>query len=291
MLSLTGHGRAQTKAAFGLVTLEISAVNHRFFEIRTHVPAALPRAFKHAIETHVKTKLQRGHVEVYVRVDWDASATFSIDHDLAKRAWDEFTKLRNALRSKSELSISDLGRVPGVFRTLDISHDADNETVFITLADHACDALLEMRAREGRTLEQDFSSRIDKLKAGLTVLTKGHQALQATRKQELLARIEELRKNDQLPGQDTIDHVLSALLTHGDVAEELTRLASHFDQLETAVHSQEPASGRRIEFLLQELHREINTFGNKATDPALSEQVISFKLELERMREQSANVW
>jgi uncharacterized protein (TIGR00255 family) len=288
--SMTGFGAARARVDDEELAVELKSLNHKFCEVKARLPRELAN-LEAAVVKHVKDRLSRGSVEVFVkRSAVAASVTVpTVDVPLARAYVKAFGELASATGLSSEVSLRELLQQPGVLRLEERGVDVERagKALFEAL-DQALAAIVEMRRREGVAMEADLGTRlklIQKLAAEVAATAPLAVAEYRTRLQD---RISELVRAVNVDPQRLAQEV-ALYAERTDIAEEMTRLTSHLAQFGELVHSKEPA-GRKMDFLVQEMHREVNTTGSKSQHPEISSRVVAMKAELERMREQVQNV-
>ena len=289
--SMTGFGAGRAQAGTESVTAELRSVNGKFCEVRTHLPRDLA-GLEQVVTRLIKPRVARGVVDVTVRREAPGSvrgATPAIDLPLAAGYAKALRELQAELGLAGELTVHDLIALEGVVTLAERAADVEPLAKALEHAvSAALDALEEMRRREGEALARDLGAR-------LTALEKGAAAIRASApesvegyRDRLAARVAELSRGVPVdPGR--LAQEVAFFADRVDVAEELTRLASHLSQMRALLASDAPA-GRRLEFLVQEVNREVNTLGSKSQHAGIAAQVVELKAELERIREQVANV-
>jgi len=287
--SMTGFGAGRATRGGEEIGAEIRSVNHKFCEVKVRLPRELS-ALEVEIARTVKERLARGGVEVALRRS-AARGTVAprVDAALAAEYARAFEAVRVQLGLSGAVSLAEVLGAEGV--VILEERPADLEAARGAVAEalvEALDQLSTMRAREGEALARDVSARLDTLEAGVArieTLVPGSVEHYRARLQD---RVQELGRGlavDQ--GRLTQEVVLFA--DRVDVAEELTRLRSHVEQTRALMAGSEPA-GRKMEFLVQEMHREVNTIGSKSQSAEIAALVVLLKAEVERMREQVQNV-
>lgn len=288
--SMTGYGRAQQTVDGMDITFEIKSVNHRYFEYSSR----LPRAYgflDDKIKNHINRTVSRGKVDVYLYIETvDApGSTVTINHTLAKAYLEAYRELAQTYGIREDISVSLLSRNPDV---LTVHKTAEDEEAIWnavkTVMDEAVAKFITMREIEGARMREDVLSRramilaaVEKVEARSPETVKEHMAKVEQRMRELLdnAAVDEQR-------------LLTEAAVFADkiaVAEETVRLRSHMDQLEQMLSGDE-AIGRKLDFLVQEINRETNTIGSKATDVTIARLVVDMKAEIEKIREQIQNI-
>ena len=287
---MTGFGAGRGEASGEALTVELRSVNSKFCEVKPRLPRELSSLEPELVKS-VKARLQRGNVDVYVRRE-NASArgaTPRVDLPLAAAYAKALRELKSELGLAGEPSVQDVAGMDGVITLGESALDpAAMKDALASALSSALDSLEEMRRKEGEALGRDLLARLDTIERGAGSIS-GLAPLQVEHYRErLTARVAELAKGFPVePARLAQEVALFADRT--DVAEELTRLASHLAQLRELVRSDAPA-GRKLEFLVQEVNREINTIGSKSQHAGVASLVVELKAELERVREQIQNV-
>lgn len=287
--SMTGFGEGRASTEGGEFTVELRSVNGRYCEVRARIPRDL-QALEQGLVQQIKARLVRGHVDLSVRRAEGASAARPrIDEALAEGLVEELRALQSRLGLSGELRVADLLRVDGLIRIEEARLDPERIGEGLRAAlDEALDRLVEMREREGRSLRADLEARFARLEAlRAQVETLAPRAI-ADRQAALKERIEGLMEGPAADPQRVAQEA-AILAERMDVAEELTRLASHLEQGRRLLDGDEPA-GRRLDFLVQEMNREANTIASKSGWMDSADLVVEMKAEIERIREQVQNV-
>ena len=287
---MTGYGRGEASSGGLKLAVELAAVNRKQAEIAVSLPREL-EPLESRIRDEINQAVSRGRVTCRVLLEAGEAAPGSrINAAAAKAAADDLRKLAQDLDLPVTITLDHLLRVPGVLQSESTSLDADE--VWPTLQKAVKQALKElvaMREREGGHLEQDLRARIDQLQKSVAVVAVQAPEVLARYRQQLRERV--AAAGLPLPPEDD-ERLLKEIVYYSDrsdISEELTRLKSHFAQFDGLVKSAEPV-GRTLDFLSQEMNREINTIGSKANDSIISKEVVTLKTELEKFREQSMNI-
>lgn len=289
--SMTGFGQGECSTSSRRYVCELQSVNHRYLETRARLPKRLS-ALELQISKTLQGRFARGRFDVTVleELTGEQSCTLHVNRPLAYAYRDAIQALQSELGLPGEvtlqllLSRSDLfdleGEKPG---------EADADWPAISTALHgAMNALAEMRRAEGQALEVALLSHLDLVEATVTTIAARAPELVQSYKSRLELRLQRLLDGKPIdPGR--LEQEVAILAERSDIAEETTRVASHLRQFRDLVQQQGP-HGRRMEFLLQEMQREVNTIGAKANDVNTSHDVITLKSILEQLREQVQNV-
>jgi len=289
MFSMTGFGRAEARAGSVAVTVELKSVNNRFRDINLRCPREYA-ALEPKITGLLKARFARGRIEVYVRRLSDSGSTeLQFNKTAAKEALSALRGLAQEMDGVDDtISISFLAGLPGVMIQGEREADSTSEWSLVEMAVvGAIEHLGAMRAAEGDALERDLSENLKQIKALQSQILEFSESISNRLELRLMERLNRLVGDGV--GEARLAQEAAIQADKADVAEELTRLNSHFEQFGIALAQSGPV-GRRLDFLTQEMNREINTIGSKAVDAEVSSLVVDMKSILERMREQVANV-
>ncbi len=291
MKSMTGFGKREVLSQGTMVGVEIRSVNHRFCEIMARLPKTLS-SMELALKEQIKEVCERGRIEVMVTVNGGGTVSkkvVQLDRDLARR----YVQGLQSLQRECKLSGTvDVNVVAGFRDLFSVNEEMaplrDMSTVVTGLTQKALGDLEKMRRKEGSVLQKDLAQRIQAIEGRLrTVQQRIPVALQASGIR-LKARVAKLLEGASV-NMDRVAQEIAMLAERSDVTEELTRLKSHVVQFRTALKAKGPV-GKRLDFLLQEMGREVNTIGSKANDGDISVEVVELKSELEKIREQVQNI-
>lgn len=292
MNSMTGYGWGECAQDGQKVTVELSSVNRKQGEISV----SLPREFE-VLEAQVRDEINRriARGRTTARVSLHAAegkegARVQVNKALAEAYVRELRKLARQLDLSDGLSVELLVRVPGILESNARPSDAEALWPGVKKAlEQALAMLLKMRAREGAHLKKDLCDRISTMRKAVARVRKEAPMVQKRYRDQLLERIKAAGLQELQIDEERISKEVVYFADRSDISEELTRLQSHFQQFDDCVKSAEPV-GRTLDFLAQEMNREINTIGSKANDGAISKDVVLLKTELEKFREQAQNV-
>jgi uncharacterized protein (TIGR00255 family) len=288
MNSMTGYGRATAKLGRQTLTVQVNSVNRRGLDLSMKLPDEW-QAFEAAVGDAVRQVVQRGKVHVAVEVEGKAAAGADWDPDAINAALDQLAKLAKKRGVKFEPTGELLWQIASAQRTGNkLPADAAAAALLVKTLSSALRGLTAMRAREGEALLIDFLGRLGRLQAATEAIAHRAPQISGFYRDLLLQRLRQAGLELDVNDERVLKEV-ALFADRCDISEELTRLRSHFAQFKELVRTAGEI-GRKAEFLLQEIGREIHTIGSKANDLAISQQVIEFKNELERVREQIANV-
>jgi len=289
---MTGHGRGECSQDGFKITVELSSVNRKQSEISINLPREM-ELLEAQIRDIINQQISRGRVTARVALHAGASklsARMHLNVPLAKAYARELTRLSKQLKLPGPVTLEHLARAPGVFQTDEQIVEEENFWPAVEAAlRKALNALLEMRRREGQHLAGDLAARVANMRKSVARIQKHAPGVAKRYREQLLQRIKSAGL--EAPGleDDRLVKEVVYFADRSDISEELTRLQSHFQQYDECRKSREPV-GRMLDFLAQEMNREINTIGAKANDKLISREVVTIKAELEKFREQAQNV-
>lgn len=289
---MTAYGRATLTHQVGRFTAEIQSLNRKHLEIQTSLPKDLQR-YDHEVRKLLAQSIARGQVSLRLNAYYEHSApsTAVPNLPLARQlaaAWKQIAKELNL--PDNSLTLDLLADQPDI---LILSDEAADEKPYreaiLEVVDAALKQLLEMRKREGEALQVDINNHFERLRKGINQIAKLAPNATAKYRQKLRERLEEI-----LPGaienEEKILREVCVFAEKVDIAEEIMRFNSHLDQCLKLIQTDAAHVGKNLEFLLQELGREINTIGSKSSDLEVSRLVVEAKGDIERIREQIQNV-
>jgi uncharacterized protein (TIGR00255 family) len=289
---MTGYGRGECAERGFKITVEISSVNRKQAEIALNLPREL-EILEAQIRDEINQSLSRGRLTVRIalhRADSADSAQAHVNVPVAKAYLKQIKQLAADLGLRDEITLDLLMRAPGVFEPVDeLSEPEDLWPCVLKALRQSLDALLKMRAKEGAHLSSDLSARMKLIRQSVKRIEKQAPLVAERFREQLRERIRSAGLELPAVDDERLIKEIVYFVDRSDITEEITRLKSHFGQFDDCVKSQEPV-GRTLDFLSQEMNREVNTVGSKANDAIISREVVSLKAELERFREQSQNV-
>ncbi len=292
MKSMTGYGRGEKAQAGFKVTVEVGSVNRKQGEIVLSLPRLL-EPLEARLRDEVNRRVARGRLTVRVSLHTapeSLAGRARVNTPLAKAYARELARLAKELGWREPQSLDTLLRIPGVIEVGDETQDA--ETLWPALATaltKALDAMIRMRTREGTSLARDLKTRIGLMRRLAAQVRQQAPAVARRYQQHLLERIKNAGLETPPLDDERLLKEVVLFADRADISEELTRLQSHFQQFDDCLTSGEPV-GRMLDFLAQEMNREVNTIGAKANDGLISRAVVGLKAELEKFREQVQNV-
>lgn len=286
---MTGYGRCQIEEDGREMTVEVKSVNHRFLDISCRLPRHLS-FLDDAVRKGVGAGLARGHVDVfvsYVNHREDAREVV-VDTALAAAYANAFEALAAKLGKENNLSVVDYSRLPDVLRVEEREEDQNVvRALFERALGGAIDSLSRMREDEGTSMRLDILEKLDNIEGIRNQIAERAPLVVTEYRDKLHQRIAQLAQGE-IDEMRLITEV-AIFADRAAIDEELVRLVSHIAQIRAAAQLKEPV-GRKLDFLVQELNREINTIGSKAGDSAIAQLVVQAKGEIEKLREQVQNI-
>lgn len=290
--SMTAYGRASVNTKVGHFIVEIQSVNRKFLEVNVFLPRELGQ-FDIELKKWLLPHLARGQVTVKVNVTFEGAVPFIVRPNLPlarqlKAAWKEIIEeleldvedFRLSLLDQAEglLSYEENFAEEGNYR------EALQQTLEIALKQ-----FLQMKIQEGMVLQADISQRLEKIRQILQIIEQKQPFATKKYREKLVARLDEIVPG-HIENEERILREIALFAEKIDITEELTRFHCHLTHVEELIHSDALSVGKTLEFILQELNREVNTIGNKSSDLEIARAVIDIKSELERIREQIQNI-
>ena len=290
MNSMTGFGKAEIANSTGKYVVEVSSVNNRFLEVSVRMPRYLS-ILESRIRDLISAQVSRGKINVYINVEESdlSPAKYQINKVALMSYYRQLLEIKKELNLDGDIALQDMMLLPDLANPEKESVDEDQ--VWKTLegvVSKALKKLLSMRRNEGTEMKKDMQQRLQILSGHLKKVKALSKNAVANRREKLSRRINELLES---PMRDSlrIEEEIAIFAEKADITEECTRLASHFKQYRANLSLAE-ATGKRLNFILQEMNREANTIASKASDYDISSEVISMKNEIEKMRELVQNV-
>lgn len=289
MLSMTGYGRCQVEADGREMTVEVKSVNHRFLDISFRLPRPLS-FLDDAVRKGIGARLARGHVDVfvnYVNHRQDAREV-RVDTGLALAYRAALSELAGAVGCKDDMTVSEFARLPDVLSVEERAEDQQAvRDLFMKALDGALDMLIAMRAQEGESMKRDMLEKAARIEAIRNQIAERAPLVVTEYRDRLHQRIAQLTEGELDEARLMTEVAIFA--DRAAIDEELVRLLSHIAQIRATVEMKEPV-GRKLDFLVQELNREVNTIGSKASDTTIAQCVVDAKGEIEKLREQVQNI-
>lgn len=287
---MTGYGKGEASTPNGNFLVEIRSVNHRYGEISVRMPRSF-YAFENEVKRQAASILKRGKIDISVQWDETAAATAApqLDMAVARGYYDAYCRLAKELNLPQDAPPSFILSQKGVMKEAAGALDETELQPQLLAAVQAAVAALDgMRVREGEALANDLQVRRRQIAEWSNLIGERTPQVVLEYRQKLKTRLEQLLDGAEMD-ESRLAQEVALLADRSDITEELVRLSSHFIQFDEALLASEPV-GRKLDFLMQEMNREVNTIGSKSNDAGITNLVIQIKAEMEKMREQIQNV-
>jgi len=289
---MTGYGTATVQAETGRsYSVEIKSVNHRYCDVNVRLPGKLS-FLEQDIKKLIKNRFERGRFDIYVSLDEFGKETRQVtfDKDLAAQYLEKLRELGAYLNLESRVDLFSLTRMPEVLKIEQAEIDQDEAKSQIEkIISEALEHLEQMRIHEGQMLEKDFLTHLKQIQSVVSSIVQDAKSTPEQYKTTLEERVKRLTRGVVEIDEERLTQEVVLFCDKIDISEELTRLSGHIEHFSHFFSSQ-AAVGRKLDFLIQEMNREINTIGSKANNMQISQQVVEVKSILEKIREQVQNV-
>ena len=288
--SMTGYGKGEARQDDITVTVEIKTVNHRYADISVKLPRTF-LSLENGVRKQVAAVVGRGKVDVYVNYELasEAQVVPKLNNELAVAYHKLFVELAGNLNLQDRISIDHIINQRDVVRVEEAEIDESTmESCLRSATADALESLLAMRTAEGEETRKDIEDRLNVTETILGQIEQRAPQVPVEWQERLTERLERLQQNVEWDPQRVAQEI-AVYTDRCDISEEITRFKSHLVQFRGMLDDQEPV-GRRMDFLVQELNREVNTMGSKSNDAELTAAVVTLKSELEKIREQVQNI-
>jgi len=288
--SMTGYGREQSQIGGRDILVEIRSVNHRYYEFSARTPRAYGY-LEEKLKTFLNGKIARGKVEVLVSIfnNEGTDAAIEVNKTVAKGYVEALVDANSELGLVNDLSLSHLTRLPDIFTVKKIVDDEEEIWNAVnTVAEIALDKFIAMREIEGEKMQSDIMGRLKYIEETVSFIEQKSPETTANYRDKLYNKLRELLGDKNIDEQRILTE--AAIFSEKTaVDEETVRLRSHIEQFSNLLNSSEGV-GRKLDFLVQEVNREVNTIGSKAQNLEITKMVVDLKSEIEKIREQIQNV-
>lgn len=291
IFSMTGYGKGEHNDGKRVITAEIKTINNRYCDINIKTPRHL-RFFEDNIRKILKNSVQRGRIDVYINIDYlNESDTVIVPNlYLAKQYKDAIDEVKKELNISSNVSLDTIIKFQDVLAAKEDADDEDELRICVESAiQNAVESLLQMRLAEGSQLEKDIKSSMDKIRVLISDIEKNSETIVSDYKNKFELRIKELLGSTHELDENRLYNEIVFYADKSDINEEIVRFKSHMKQLNNVLAEGGPV-GRKLDFIIQELNREINTIGSKIGNLDIIQMVIEVKNLLEKIREQIQNI-
>ena len=288
--SMTGYGKCAASNEVGTIHVELKSVNHRFRDINIKLPSKISFVEKD-IKKEIESVILRGKVDAVVVFDQSGSEDdlFEVNLSAARSYFSALTRLKKELGLESVIKLSDLTEVKDIIRPREVTSD-ENLVIeaVIPAVKGALESLKEMRQSEGQNLANDVIIRLENISRITGTINERIPDILNNSLARLKDRISQLT-NDSAVDDTRLVQEIAIIAEKSDITEEIVRINSHISQFMEIMKTDGPV-GRKLDFIVQEVNREINTIGSKSGDSFISRSVVEIKAEIERIKEQVQNI-
>lgn len=289
--SMTGFGIGEYKNDSYNVSVECKAINHKYLDINPRLPRKIS-FLEDKLRSLVKDYLGRGRIDLFIKFDTVKSSGVKLQYDdaLASQYHDILLRIKSDFNIDDKLNVTDIAKFPEIITASESEEDEDllwgmlSEATEISLK-----KLCEMRVAEGKKLEEDILNRTDILEKTILDIEKYSDNVVIEYKEKLNNKISEILENPSLIDESRLAQEVAIYADKSSITEEIVRFKSHIVQLRNTVKKDDTV-GRKMDFLIQEMNREVNTIGSKSSNIDITNLVIDIKAELEKIREQIQNI-
>lgn len=287
--SMTGFGRGEFSQGASTFSVDVRSVNHRYSDVSVRMPRAMS-VLEEKVREYVTEKISRGKVDVYINYNtFGQNSQVKLDTNLAKAYVDSLNTLKEMFGIRDDISLSLLTRFPDIMALETVEMDMDELWLILKPAlEMAFNALVEMRQREGERLKNDLLEKLVNVRGFVANIKEKSYSIVDEYKNKLYDRIKELTKDIPIDENRLLTEV-AVFADKSGIDEEIVRLESHMEELQKALNFK-GSVGKKLDFIIQEMNREVNTIGSKITDLGILNNVINIKTETEKIREQVQNI-
>lgn len=288
---MTGYGRGEAASDLYKFKIEIKAVNHRYNDILIKMPRHISY-LEESIKKIIKAEISRGKVDVYINLEYinESAIDVKVDIPLARSYKTALENLTRELNIDDNIRLNNILSISEVVRTERRELDEDLVWNVLKLAlDIAIENIISMRATEGLELKKDILLKLENIERAVSSIEERSPNVVIEYKEKLRERINNLLEDNIVLDEERLSNEIVFFADKSSIDEELVRLSSHIKQFKDILN-EEDSIGRKLDFLIQELNREINTIGSKANDIVITKYVVELKAELEKVREQIQNI-
>jgi len=291
--SMTGFGRGEIDTEMGRFTVETKSVNSRTCTVIVRLPETLS-SLESRVISYIKSRTSRGQINVSVNLSRNEAASGKraiVDRELAKEYCRQLAEMKSFLSLAEPININTIAALPGVINVEEPEENIDEAwSVVSRVLTMAVDQLIEVRTTEGAAMMEDLSSRLKSMSELIEQISTRSPVVVEEYRERLLQRISDLLQKHITIDESRIATEVAIMADRCDINEEIVRLRSHICQISDVLKNTEGPVGRHLDFILQEVNREVNTIASKASDAQISTNCIRLKDETEKMREQAQNI-
>ena len=290
-ISMTGFGRGEFKNDNYHFLIECKTINHKYCDINVRLPRKIS-FLEDKIRNYVKNFVKRGRVDLYIKLDLIGSEDVNLKFDdkLASQYVNILNEIKEKFNLQDDISVMSVAKFPDLVKCEEKEEDED---LYWSMLREALDITLEklgqMRQEEGKKLAEDTLERCDTLRSYVDEIEKYSDTIVNEYKEKLNNRIKEILEDPNIIDENRLAQEVAIFADKSNITEEIVRFRSHIEQLKKTVVKND-SIGRKIDFLIQEMNREVNTMGSKSSNINITNLVVEVKSELEKIREQIQNI-
>lgn len=291
VMSMTGYGRDVVTLDNSNITVEIRSVNHRFLDVSIKMPRSL-LFLEDKMKKIIQTFFYRGRIDIYISLEGEGfgSSDLIVNWELMDKFIHSMDQIKERYGLEGKTPVHMVTQLEGLFTVQEKEQGLDRiQEVILNTVNNAAEKVYTMRKSEGTELKNDVVSRINFIQNIVTELGKRRDIVIMEYRERIKQRLEDYVQEEITTEPTKILHEVALLAEKGDITEEVTRLFSHISQF-LATLDHEGSVGRKLDFIVQEMHRETNTIGSKSNDVKISEWVVTLKSEIEKVKEQVQNI-
>jgi uncharacterized protein (TIGR00255 family) len=287
--SMTGFGRGEASQDNITFSVDIKTVNHRYSDISIRLPRMVS-PLEEKVRKYISSKLNRGKIDVYINYDsFGQDTKVKLDTNLAAAYVDSLNILKQQFGIKDDISLSLITKFPDILKLDTEEQDLDFLWgIMYSAIEQAVESLVEMRGCEGERLRKDMVEKLDSINVTIDEIKVRTPDLVEVYKNKLYDKIKEMTKDIQLDENRLLTEV-AIFADKSSIDEEIVRLKSHIEEFKKTLNVQ-GTIGKKLDFIVQEMNREVNTIGSKSSDLGVVNNVIAMKTEIEKIREQVQNI-
>ncbi|WP_010096738.1 YicC/YloC family endoribonuclease [Ornithinibacillus scapharcae] len=289
--SMTGYGTSTFQFENTSITIEIRSINHRFLDIIPKYPKTF-LYLEDKIKKRVKSFFQRGRIELHIEIEGTnfVNKTIVTDWELLDQLVQQIKTAQDRYKLSEDIPVSLLTSLPDIITVQENEEKPSGlQERLLQCLDEACEQVLLMRIDEGKYLLKDILERVSAIRNMISLLEGRREVVIQEYRLRIQERISNFVDGSINLEEGRIYQEIAILAEKGDITEEITRLHSHIEQITDLCNSNEPI-GRKLDFIIQEMNREVNTIGSKSTDTKIGELTVALKSEMEKIKEQVQNI-
>ena len=290
VVSMTGFGRGEFSDQGWKVTVELKTVNHRYLDVNIRTNGHY-FGLEEVVCAYIKEKFSRGRIDLYIKIEEleDKERMVKLDKALLQGYIEVLREIQNELPGAPPITLDQIIRLPEVIQLSSEEIDVDElSQVVLKALEIASLNAINMRGIEGQKLAKDIQKRLESIRTSIQFIEQRAPFVVTHYQEQLLNNLNELLKGTSLSEERFLQEI-AIFADRCNIDEEIVRFSSHVEQFSKTLKAEEPV-GRKLDFLIQEMNREINTIGSKANDLEIAKKVVEVKSELEKIREQVQNI-